>query len=166
MASIGRPLALTCLLSLVFAAGACAHQPPPACKAEPLRLTLEAAPQVNLDEKGKPLPTTLRIYQLKDTAKLEAATFDDLLDHDKDTLGPDLVAAQELVINPGDTIVPPLPRATDADFVGVMALFRNPAGSFWRLSRPLPAPNPEHCHASAKPAGLRFHIEENRLENR
>jgi type VI secretion system VasD/TssJ family lipoprotein len=129
------------LTGLALLAGACGHQqPPPPCKAEPLRLSIEAAPQVNLDEKGKPLPTTLRIYQLKDTAKLETATFDDLLDHDKDTIGPDLVGVQEVVINP--------------------------AGTFWRLSRPLPPGDPEHCRQTAKAAGLRFYLEENRVENR
>jgi type VI secretion system protein VasD len=148
-------------------AAACGHSPPPApCKAEPLGLHIEAAPQVNLDEKGKPLPTTLRIYQLKDTAKLDVATFDDLLDHDKDTLGSDLVSAQEVVINPGERIDPTIVRQADADFVGVMALFRNPAGTFWRLARPLPTANPEHCRQSNKAGGLRFHLEENRVENR
>jgi type VI secretion system protein VasD len=155
------------LTGLALLAGACGHQqPPPPCKVEPLRLSIEAAPQVNLDEKGKPLPTTLRIYQLKDTAKLETATFDDLLDHDKDTIGPDLVGVQEVVINPGERIEPPIVRHAEADFVGVLALFRNPAGTFWRLSRPLPPGDPEHCRQTAKAAGLRFYLEENRVENR
>jgi type VI secretion system VasD/TssJ family lipoprotein len=155
---------LGCFLFLV----ACGHQQPPQpCKGEPLRLSIEAAPQVNLDEKGHSLPTTLRIYQLKDTAKLDGATFDDMLDHDKDTIGPDLVAVQEVVINPGERIEPPLQRQADADFVGVVALFRTPAGIFWRLSRPLPAADPDHCREAAKnQASLRFHLEENRVENR
>ena len=164
MARIPLLLPLACQLLL---AGACGHQQPaPPCKGEPLRLTIEAAPQVNLDEKGRPLPTTRRIYQLKDTAKLESATFEELLDHDKETIGPDLVGVQEVVINPGERLEPALMRQADADFVGVMALFRNPAGTFWRLARPLSAADPEHCRQTAKVALLRFHLEENRVENR
>jgi type VI secretion system protein VasD len=164
---MARIPSLSPLSGLLLLTGACGHtQPPPPCKAEPIGVHIEAAPQVNLDEKGKPLPTTLRIYQLKDTAKLDGATFDDLLDHDKDTLGADLVSAQEVVINPGERIDPPIARQADADFVGVVALFRKPAGTFWRLSRPLPAANAEYCRQSAKAAGLRFHLEENRVENR
>jgi type VI secretion system protein VasD len=163
---MARHLRRSLLTALALLAPACAHKPPEPCKAEPLRLSIEAAPQVNLDDKGRPLPTTLRIYQLKDTAKLEAATFNDLLENDKDTLATDLVAAQEVVINPGEKIEPPIQRKEEADFIGVMALFRNPAGNFWRLARPLTPVDPGHCHKAGRPAGLRFHLEENRVENR
>ncbi len=150
---------LRALRPAVLAAGlfcACSHaSTPPADKPavaaacptpEPLRLNLRATAHLNPSEKGEPLATVVRVYQLKGTGKIAVASFDDLLDHDKDALGEDFVAMQELTVNPGATLDPPLVRSPEATHVAVVALFRKPASTTWRTIEKLPAPDPQYCH--------------------
>jgi type VI secretion system VasD/TssJ family lipoprotein len=164
--------------ALIAAASGCAHAPPPAvepCTApEPLRVGLRASPRLNPGEKGEALATVVRLYQLKGTAKLVGASFDDLLDHDRDTLGEDFVGVQEVTINPGDKLDPPAARNPDAAYVAAVALFRQPAATTWRAFKKLPAVNPQHCHATndkgksppAADGAVRFFLDENRVELR
>jgi type VI secretion system protein VasD len=137
--------------------GACSHssapvaqQPgagPGACPSpEPLRINLRASAHLNPSEKGEPLATVVRVYQLKGTGKIAVASFDDLLDRDKDALGEDFVAVQEVTLNPGATVDPPLVRSPEATHVAVVALFRRPSSTTWRTIEKLPAPDPQYCH--------------------
>jgi type VI secretion system protein VasD len=132
----------------------CSHNSPPAAAAaaaacpspEPLRLNLRASAHLNPSERGEPLATVVRVYQLKGTGKISVASFDDLLDHDKDALGEDFVAVQEVTVNPGATLDPPLVRSPEATHVAVVALFRKPASTTWRTIEKLPPPDPQYCH--------------------
>jgi len=140
--------------------GACSHSSPPppqqppapapgpaACPSpEPLRLNVRAAARLNLSDKGEPLATVVCVYQLKGTGKISVASFDDLLDHDKDALGEDFVAMQELTVNPGATLDPPLVRSPEATHIAIVALFRKPASTTWRTIEKLPPPDPQYCH--------------------
>ena len=137
--------------------GACSHSSPPpaqppgpgpgACPSpEPLRINLRASAHLNPSEKGEPLATVVRVYQLKGTGKIAVASFDDLLDHDKDALGEDFVAVQEVTLSPGATVDPPLVRSPEATHVAVVALFRKPYSTTWRTIEKLPAPDPQYCH--------------------
>jgi type VI secretion system protein VasD len=141
--------------SLTAALAACSHASTPAAanppaapcpSPEPLRLNLRASAHLNLSERGEPLATVVRVYQLKGTGKISVASFDDLLDHDKDALGEDFVAMQELTVNPGATLDPPLVRSPEATHVAVVALFRKPASTTWRTIEKLPPPDPQYCH--------------------
>ena len=136
---------------------ACSHSSPPAAQPpgpgpgacptpEPLRINLRAAAHINLSDKGEPLATVVRVYQLKGTGKISVASFDDLLDHDKDALGEDFVAMQEITVNPGATLDPPLVRSPEATHVAIVALFRKPASTTWRTIEKLPPPDPQYCH--------------------
>jgi len=156
---------------------ACLHSPPPPAAApcttpEPLRVNVRASARLNPGEKGEALATVVRIYQLKGVAKLTGASFDDLLDHDKDTLGDDLLGQQEITINPGDQATPPLQRNPDAGYLLAVALFRQPAGTNWRAVKKLTAPDPDYCHAGdgkktpAYDSSVRFFLDENRIELR
>ena len=144
---------------LVAALGACSHSTPPAAQTpapgpgpgacpspEPLRINLRASARLNPSEKGEPLATVVRVYQLKGTGKISVASFDDLLDHDKDALGEDFVAMQEVTLSPGATVDPPLVRSPEATHVAVVALFRKPSSTTWRTIQKLPAPDPQYCH--------------------
>ncbi|HLK92906.1 MAG TPA: type VI secretion system lipoprotein TssJ [Polyangia bacterium] len=129
---------------------AAANAPPAPCPSpEPLRLNLRASAHLNLSERGEPLATVVRVYQLKGTGKISVASFDDLLDHDKDALGEDFVAMQELTVNPGATLDPPLVRSPEATHVAVVALFRKPASTTWRTIEKLPPPDPQYCHPAS-----------------
>ncbi|HET6279434.1 MAG TPA: type VI secretion system lipoprotein TssJ [Polyangia bacterium] len=157
----------------------CSHAAPtptPPCTApEPLRISVAASPRLNPGEKGEALATVVRVYQLKTTGKLTGASFDDLLDRDRDALGEDFLSVQELTINPGDKMGPPVARNADAGYVAAVALFRQPSGSTWRAVRKLAPADPNYCHAAAKPGKppidpvapvARFFLDENRIELR
>jgi type VI secretion system protein VasD len=168
------------MVALAAALGACSHasapaaqQPaaPPCPSPEPLRINLRASAHLNPSEKGEALATVVRIYQLKGTGKIAVASFDDLLDHDKDALGEDFVAVQEVTLSPSATVDPPLVRSPEATHVAVVALFRRPASTTWRVIEKLPAPDPQYCHPApasksgppAKDPTLHVQLNENRI---
>lgn len=153
-------------------AGAPAQQ---ACAApEPLRLSLTASARLNPGEKGEALATVVRIYQLKGVGKMMGVSFDDLLDHDKDTLADDFLAMQEVTINPGDKLEPPVVRNADARYVLAVALFRQPTGTTWKVTKRLSSPDPDYCHTpqpakgtqAANDSTVRLFLDENRIELR
>jgi len=162
------------LAAVVFLVG-CAHNPPPPpapCPPpEPLHVRLKADRRLNPSERGEALATVVRIYQLKGTGKIAVASFDDLFDHDRDTLGEDFAAVQEVTVTPGATLDPPLFRSPDATYVAVVGLFRRPTGTSWRAITKLPPPDPQFCHPAPTPKKgpppkdptLRFSLEENRV---
>jgi type VI secretion system protein VasD len=155
----------------------CAHKPPPqppspCTTPEPIRLTLTASPRLNPGDQGEPLATTVRIYQLKDTAKLVESSLDRLLDGDRGILADDFVSVLELTLYPGERAAPPIVRGEGANAIAVVAFFRRPEGPSWRAIRKLPPPDPQHCHGIvATPAALaasqlRFTLEQSRIEMR
>jgi type VI secretion system protein VasD len=158
----------------ILALAACAHAPEPAVacdKPEPLRVALSATERLNPDDKGAALATVVRLYQLKGVEKLQLASFDDLLDHDKETLGEDFVASQEVTINPGERLAPPIVRNPDGTYLVAVALFRRPTALTWRAVKRLPAPDPQYCHAkdpvgAAARATFALALDENRIEVR
>jgi type VI secretion system protein VasD len=162
------------LASAVGYCGGCAHKPPPSpCTTpEPVRLLLTASPRLNLGENGESLATTIRIYQLKDTAKLAESSIDRILDNDRAVLAEDLVAVQELTLYPGERAAPVMVRGEGASVVAVVAMFRRPNGPSWRAYRKLAPPDPQHCHGTAATpqaqaaSMLRFTLEESRVEMR
>jgi len=87
----------------------------------------------------------VRIYQLKGASKIGGAAFEEMLDRDKDTLGDELVSSREVTLNPADRIDPALTRGDGVNYVAVVALFRQPGGTFWRAIYRLPAVDPNRC---------------------
>jgi len=157
------------------AAATPATPPPPPCAApEPLHVSLSASPRLNPGEKGEALATVVRIYQLKGVGKMMGVSFDDLLDHDKDTLGEDFLGMQEVTINPGDKLDPPIVRNADAHYVLAVALFRQPTGTTWKVTKRVNPPDPDYCHTpppakgtqAANDSAVRLFLDENRIELR
>lgn len=180
----------TIAASLVGAPFGCSHSAPPppaaapaapaappakACAApEPLHVTLTASPRLNPGEKGEALATVVRLYQLKGVGKMMGVSFDDLLDHDKDTLADDFLSMQEVTINPGDRLEPPVVRNADARYILAVALFRQPTGTTWKVTKRLNSPDPDYCHTAPPAKGtqaandgtVRLFLDENRIELR
>jgi len=167
------------LASALTAFGSCAHPPPPPpappspCPTpEPVRLHLTASTRLNPGENGESLATTVRIYQLKDTAKLVESSLDRILDGDRAVLAEDFVSVQELTLYPGEKAAPVMVRGEGVTHLAVVAMFRRPLGPSWRAIRKLPAPDPQHCHAKVgTPAGLaasqlKFTLEDSRVDMR
>jgi type VI secretion system protein VasD len=164
---------------LAVLSGGCPHQlpapptPSPPCPdPEPLRLLLTASDRLNPGERGEPLATVVRIYQLKGASKITGAGFEEMLDRDKDTLGEELVSAKELTLNPADRVDPALTRGEGVNYVAVVALFRQPGGTFWRAIYRLPALDPSHCRPPPRgrkrrpPRVFEAFFDENRVEIR
>jgi type VI secretion system VasD/TssJ family lipoprotein len=156
-------------------AAASASQPPAPCSTpEPQRINVAASPRLNPGEKGEALATVVRLYQLKGIGKLTGVSFDDLLDHDKDALGEDLLGVQEVTVNPGEKLEPTVKRNPDTGYLMAVALFRQPAGTTWKVVKKLAPPDPQHCHVVAAQKNaqrvndgtVRLFLDEYRLELR
>lgn len=122
---IGTPL-------LVSACGGKEPPPPPV-----LELTIIGGANQNADSSGKPSPIALRLYELTGTAKFERADAFALIERDKATLGGDSAVSEEFVITPGETR--PLTHALlpNAQFVGIIAIFRDIDRAVWRVTAPV-----------------------------
>jgi type VI secretion system VasD/TssJ family lipoprotein len=163
-----------CRFALLVVAGSCSHKPeplPPCTDPETLRLVLRASDRLNPGEKGEALATVVRLYSLKGADKLSDAPFEEILDRDTQALGEDLVSKSELTLHPAERIEQPLKRPDGVMYVAVVALFRQPTGTSWRVLYRLPEPDPNHCHPDAKgrkkaPRPVPVLLEENRVELR
>lgn len=153
---------------LAMTVGGCRHTPeplPPCATPEPMSLLLRGAERLNPGEKGEPLATVVRVYQLKGSNKIADAGFEELLDNDKTLLADDLVETQELTLHPGERVELPVARGDGAQYLAVVGLFRQPSGTSWRVLYHLPSADPQHCHRP--PASqVQVLLEENRVELR
>jgi type VI secretion system VasD/TssJ family lipoprotein len=106
----------------------------PTCKIpDTVELELESSDRVNRDEKGESLPTVIRLYQLIDLSAMQSASFDDIWEHDDDTLGETKAGKPiSLTIYPGQIMVQRFKRNPNADFLVGAAVFRKPIGGAWR----------------------------------
>ncbi|MFM0626518.1 type VI secretion system lipoprotein TssJ [Paraburkholderia xenovorans] len=109
--------------------------PSPAPSVPPPQLidvTLKAAPELNPDVTGRPSPVAVRLYQLKSAGKFRNADFFALFDHDSALLGADLLAHEDLQIEPGASRTVVLERAKEARQFAVLAAYRDVDSASWR----------------------------------
>ncbi|RKH99597.1 type VI secretion system lipoprotein TssJ [Corallococcus sp. AB038B] len=171
MGRVGFRLGAGLLSGLIC--GACAHSAPaPAlCEQPPaLLIRLDASERLNPDEQGRSLPTNIQVIQLKDARRFDAAEFQDLWQRPKDVLEEDLLASDELTLEPGQGMTREVSRSAKAEYIAVMGVFRRPAGQAWRAVARIPRVMPEDCDPASKTASrgapLRFLIEDYRIESR
>lgn len=133
----GLRLRLVLSLSLGLIAG-CAAKPPPIPPAPPppkatvVQVSFEAAANVNPDSNGRASPVVVHFFELKSAAAFEGADFFSLFEREKETLGADFVAREELLLAPGGK--QQIERRLDFDtrYVGVIAAFRDLDRATWR----------------------------------
>src|SRR5690349_10623000 len=117
----------------------CAHDQPPApaapCKEPELKVTVRGSDRLNMDEAGRSLAVVVRVYQLKSLKTLDDADFDQVWQHDKETLGDDFVSVDEVTVDPADKKAVPVKRNPDARYLAAVGLFRKPDGIAWRATR-------------------------------
>ncbi|AUH52500.1 type VI secretion system lipoprotein TssJ [Chromobacterium sp. ATCC 53434] len=95
----------------------------------------EASPTINRDRHGKPLSVVVQIYQLKNDQAFKLLT-PDLLASGKpiqDVIGSAALSSKELIFVPGSKQELDLTIQEDANYIGVIAYFRQPNSHFWRL---------------------------------
>ncbi len=89
-----------------------------------LKLTFKADADINPDDKKRPSPLFLKMYELKSTKQFEKANFIDLFERDSEVLGADLVAKQTLKrLRPGDGRADNFVLKPETRYVGLFAEF-------------------------------------------
>ncbi|WP_316681805.1 type VI secretion system lipoprotein TssJ [Ralstonia flaminis] len=102
-----------------------------------MNLDLTSRASLNPNGAGQPLSTVVRIYQLKDTKTFDTLDYVQLQSSDLQELKADLLATKDVVLRPNASASVSEPMNEDAEFVGVVAFFRD-AGkdSTWKLVIP------------------------------
>lgn len=120
--------------------GCAAGPAPPAV----LTLTVHGGADQNPDPMGRPAPVAMRLYQLGATGKFNQADPFALIEHEKETLGTDVLGSEEFVIKPSatQTITRTLQKGTQ--FVGIAVLFRDIDRAQWRATAPVAASGPSN----------------------
>ena len=89
-------------------------------------LHLYPADMMNVDDNQNPLPTIVRIYQLKSKYKMEKAGFKTIWRNDKETLDDDLLEKQEITVYPGKNREIGIEKKENARYIAIVAIFRKP----------------------------------------
>jgi len=89
-----------------------------------LALTLQAASELNLDERDRSSPLFLRFYQLKSDTLFNKTAFIDLYENDTQALGSEFIAKQELEpLKPGELREEKIVLEKDTQFVAIFGEF-------------------------------------------
>ena len=99
-----------------------------------LNITVFADTSVNPNEEGTPSPVVVRVYELKGVGAFNQVDYFDLLDDDASALGADLIAKQEIELKPGDQTELDRPTTREAEYLGVVAGFRDISSAQWRTT--------------------------------
>lgn len=99
---------------------------------------LHASEVLNVDAAGRPLAVIAKIYKLKQNTAFSQATYDTFLNPQKEkvTLGSDLLEVREISLIPGQRYEVTEKVSYEAGYIGVVALFRNPAPARWKIDFP------------------------------
>jgi type VI secretion system protein VasD len=88
------------------------------------------------DMRALSVPTLVRVYQLRNSQALDRASYEDLLSNSDGVLSADLLDKQAVLVKPGEGEQLNVPLDKDAQYVAVVALFREPDTRMntWRLT--------------------------------
>ncbi|GGY36746.1 type VI secretion system lipoprotein TssJ [Pseudoduganella albidiflava] len=134
--SLTRALPAFSAALLAVLLSACAGAP----KAEPpapptvIQATIAVAADANPDAGGRASPVVVRLFELKTLAAFEKADFFSLFEKGRETLGADLLADEEFVLQPGESRRFERRLQDGALHVAVVAGFRDLDRSAWRGS--------------------------------
>lgn len=104
----------------------------------PLSLRIDAAKQLNPDASLTSLPVRVKIYQLSDPTAFNEATFQGLWKNDVNVLGNSLIEKKEWTINPGESQHIKINRQAHAEYLAVIAIFRQHEDNGWKAVKALP----------------------------
>ncbi|MEZ0606506.1 type VI secretion system lipoprotein TssJ [Paraburkholderia sp. IW21] len=102
-----------------------------------MNVDLVSRSSLNPNGAGQSLSTVVRIYQLKTPQTFQQLSYTQLQTNDVAALKADLLATTDVVLRPDASASVSEPMNSDAEYVGVVALFRN-AGkdATWKLVVP------------------------------
>lgn len=99
-----------------------------------MNVDLTGRASINADVTGQSLSTVVRFYQLKDAKTFTQLNYSQLQSDDLNLLKADLLATKDVVLRPDASASIVQPMNPDAQFVGVVAFFRDPGhGTEWKL---------------------------------
>lgn len=117
-----------------------------ACELQVVSLSIVASPVINPTLDGEARPVQMRLYQLTDDLKLQAASFEQIWKEDAAVLGQDLVKRDDVFVYPNTRTDVKFERDPSAAYIVGAALFRNPKGRSWFFAFELPpAPGKGDC---------------------
>ena len=111
-----------------------------------LELEITAAEDINPNQKGRPSPVVIYIYELSDAAPFEAADFFAIYDAEAETIGAVLLSKQELELSPGETHTLEKTLKGETRHLAVLAAYRDIDNAKWSASMPMP----EHSKVNLK----------------
>jgi len=107
-----------------------------------LHLNIKANADINPDDSNRPSPLFIRLYELKTEKMFKRADFIDLYERDKQVLGSDFVARQELKrIVPGVTRKEEFVLSKDTKYIALYAEFLNYKTSVFKVITPVTSNN-------------------------
>lgn len=109
------------------------------CSKPSINLAVASQPNVNPDFTGRPSPVIVKMYELRNDAAFHAADFHPLFETPVQTLGADLIAADELVFTPGEARKIAYEPAGDTRYIGIVAGFRQLERGSWRVVKSVDA---------------------------
>lgn len=103
-----------------------------------LHLDIRARAALNVNDDGVPLPTVIRLYQLKDRKAFDGADYKALSTGDGQVIKADLLVEKDIRLKPGEAVSVDMPMEETAQYVAVAALFLAPdqPRNTWRLVIP------------------------------
>ena len=95
-------------------------------------LTLVAAPDVNADDRGTPLPIAVRVYSLTSRGRFSSADAFGLLDREATVLGTEGKRIESVIVRPGETRTLTMILTPDVRYLGISALYQSIDSAQWR----------------------------------
>lgn len=114
----------------------CKKKDKPSCTPEDqtfaVRVLLQPTDQLNLDDDGEPLPTVVRLYQLKGDMNLQMIDFQQVWqDGGEAAFGDEYISEQQMTVYPGRPEVVEVEPDAQASHLLAVAIFREPMGQSW-----------------------------------
>lgn len=128
--AIARRSIFSAVIAIAALAG-CAGSPKP-LPPTVVQIALSADAGVNPDNRGRASPVVVRVLELKTLAAFNAADFFSLWEREKETLGEDLVAREELLLRPGEEKKLDRKPLPETRHIGVIAAYRDLERAKWR----------------------------------
>lgn len=119
-----------------------------------LRITFKVDADINPDERNKPSPLFIRLYELKSTKMFNKSDFIDIYERDKEALGADLIAKQKLKrLKPGEDREDFFVLDKKTQYVALYAEFLQYKDSAYRVVIPVVPNNVVSTTATVKISG-------------
>lgn len=90
-----------------------------------VNVDLTAGENLNQDDAGRSTAVAVRVYQLKERKRFDAASFGELANQDTTVLGPDLLASTAAVVNPGGSASLSQPMIKGTEYVATAVFYQN-----------------------------------------